>query len=242
MTRDPRRPRMVRRPRRPVAAAVLRRRRVDRPHDTAHLARPRRVHDRPGQRAERGDAGRLGAARRPGPGPGATEARVGSVGAGRRWDPAGLGRRVAQAWQSRTGVLPDGDVLAEWWRRLIARIIDYANRKRPGRHRGDPVARRSVRRDAPLPRRGGGRRVVRGGPARHGGRSPSTSPRRSCPCRSPASSSPWSTRCLPDLAGGDPGEDAARHHGATGRGARADRGRDRPGAPAISVLASSAWR
>lgn len=30
----------------------------------------------------------------------------------------------AAGWQSRRDVLPDGDVLAEWWRRLLARVID----------------------------------------------------------------------------------------------------------------------
>lgn len=36
----------------------------------------------------------------------------------------GWGTAYGQSWQQRKDVLPDGDVLAEWWRRLVARIID----------------------------------------------------------------------------------------------------------------------
>lgn len=36
----------------------------------------------------------------------------------------GYGGAYGQPWGVRPGVLPDGAVLAEWWRRLVARIID----------------------------------------------------------------------------------------------------------------------
>ena len=36
----------------------------------------------------------------------------------------GPGGAYGQAWGQRRDVLPDGDVLAEWWRRLLARILD----------------------------------------------------------------------------------------------------------------------
>ncbi len=36
----------------------------------------------------------------------------------------GPGGVYGQAWGQRGDVLPDGDVLAEWWRRLLARILD----------------------------------------------------------------------------------------------------------------------
>ncbi len=48
-----------------------------------------------------------------------------------QWGPQGGGTPPStgwggayQSWQARQGVLPDGDVLAEWWRRLVARLID----------------------------------------------------------------------------------------------------------------------
>ena len=54
------------------------------------------------------------------------------------WSAPGYGQQPSQnpwsappmggsgvAWQSRGDVLPDGAVLAEWWRRLIARIVDW---------------------------------------------------------------------------------------------------------------------
>lgn len=40
--------------------------------------------------------------------------------------PQGWGTAYGQAWQQqRKDVLPDGAVLAEWWRRLFARILDW---------------------------------------------------------------------------------------------------------------------
>ena len=50
----------------------------------------------------------------------------GPWGSGGGGTPPSWGGAYVQSWQSRTGVLPDGDVLAEWWRRLLAWLIDSA--------------------------------------------------------------------------------------------------------------------
>ena len=71
----------------------------------------------------------------PGPGPSAQGQGPGQEqgqypGQG-QWGPGQGGMPPAQGWGTAYGqswprkdVLPDGDVLAEWWRRLVARIID----------------------------------------------------------------------------------------------------------------------
>lgn len=52
----------------------------------------------------------------------------GQWGAGRGGTPPtqGWGTAYGQSWQQqRNDVLPDGAVLAEWWRRLVARLVDW---------------------------------------------------------------------------------------------------------------------
>ena len=49
---------------------------------------------------------------------------AGLGGSGGGGTPPAWGGAYVQSWQSRKAVLPDGDVLAEWWRRLVGRIID----------------------------------------------------------------------------------------------------------------------
>ena len=108
----------------PVAAALLRRRRLDLAHHPATLADRRRLDHRashPGRHPRPGrQPGRLGAAT-------ASSARASGARASGR---AAACRPPATTPTSRAGsgprddVLPDGAVLAEWWRRLVGRILD----------------------------------------------------------------------------------------------------------------------
>ena len=120
---------------------------------------------------------------------------------------------------ARGGVLPDGAVLAEWWRRLVARILDWivvglvaalftvgllSDLVARGRHvlAGSPRGGRERHHPGHDPVR---ERAVRRGPADHAHRR----------CRHGRLRG-----ALPRLARGHAGQDGARHRGPPGRGGR----------------------
>ena len=122
---------------RPLAAAVLRRCRLDLEHDAAPLADRRDLHDRPrhpgrdprprrrpraawAQPGQQGQSGQQGS-------PARASGRAGRAAGRRRPATTPYHQGVAAA---RGDVLPDGAVLAEWWRRLVG------PHPRPRRHRG----------------------------------------------------------------------------------------------------------
>ncbi len=78
------------------------------------------VHPSAGQQGQSGQSGQQGQPGQPGQWPGAGMPPAGGYGTGGGPAYGGYGTAYAQ----RRDVLPDGAVLAEWWRRLLARILD----------------------------------------------------------------------------------------------------------------------